>query len=186
MFTRHTAQFTELTAQSAVSGASALLAGDTIVETEKGFARVSDLQSGDKIATLDGGFATVCWTDPEASEHPGYHIPAGVLGNCSDMRLNAGAYVGLPAPAGYDADTEYLSLPISAFEGTRGIRRLAASDSRFFRIGLSSEEMIWTQTGLLSHARPLTDGYFETLSFADARGLLMLDEAGHFDAPLAA
>jgi len=186
MFTRHTAQFTDLTAQSKISGASALMAGDTIVETERGFARVSDLQPGDKIATLDGGFVALCWTDPEASAHPGFHIPAGVLGNCSDLRLHATTFVGLAAPLNYAADTDHLSLPIAAFEGTRGIRRLPPCDSRFFRVGLRNEEMIWTQTGLLTHARPLLGGHFTQLTFAAARALLALDDAGHFDREIAA
>ena len=179
MFTRHTAEFANITSENAVNGALLNLSADTMLETTRGWMPVCELAPGDSLATLDGGFARIAWVHRSTAAEPGLFVPAGVLDNCSDLVLPASTRIGITAPIDFDAETDTLSVPLSAFEGTKGIKRHVATVDTF-SVGLETEEMVWAQTGMLIHARPMSNPYFHALSFAEARALLALDHAGYF------
>ncbi len=185
MFTRHTAEFAEVNSSLAVNGAMVNLGLDTMLETPQGWTAVADLTPGTEVATLDGGFAPIAWVGRAQPMGHGLLVPAGALGNCSDLVLPGETLVGLEAPLEFDATSDHISLPLAAFEGLRGIRRSNAVGC-FRTLGFDAEEMLWAQTGLLVHARPMADAFFQTLRFGDARGLISLIDAGHFDLAQAA
>lgn len=179
MFTRHSTDFApEYTraaahaAPGALRGAMVSLLADTMLECTRGWCAVQDLRPSDTIATLDGGFVPLAWVR-RALPGAVLHIQAGSLGNCSDLHLPADARIGLAAPADFEAaTTDMLSVPLRAFEGLRGIRKAPLDSPLCYTIGLASEEMIWAQTGMLVHARPLTAPFFHALSAAETRALL--------------
>lgn len=186
MFTRHTAEFAEVNSTLAVKGAMVNLGLDTMLETPRGWTAVSELAPGDEVATLDGGFAPLAWIGRSQPMTRGLLVPAGAIDNCSDVILPDDTLVGIEAPLSFEATSDHVSLPLVAFEGLRGIRRPDGDAGQFRILGFETEEMIWAQTGMLVHARPMADAFFQTLRFADARGLVSLIDAGHFDLPRAA
>lgn len=173
MFTRHTTDFTQVSATQAIRGAMFSLSAETMLECERGWKAVEDLRPSDAIASLDGGFVPLAWVR-RAVPSTALFVPAGSLGNCSDLCLPSDTRIGLTAPADFDATTDTLSVPLRAFEGVRGIRKQALESPLCYTIGLTSEEMIWAQTGLMVHAKPMTSPYFHALSFAETRALLAI------------
>lgn len=171
MFTRHNTAFADIQSTIAVKGAIASLSCNAMLETEAGFRAASDLQAGDTVATLDGGFAPISWIGQSAYAISAHLVPAGALDNCSDLYLPSDTLVGIEAPMGFEAASDLISMPVSALEGHRGIRP-ATGPVKACTIGLETEEMIWTQTGTLLHARPMTDAFFQTLRFAEARAVM--------------
>lgn len=186
MFTRHTAEFAEVKSTLAVQGAMVNLGLDTMLETPNGWMAVSDLAPGDAVATLDGGFTPISWIGRAQPMTDSLLVPAGAAGNCSDLVLPTDTLLGIEAPLDYDATSDHVSLPLAAFEGMRGIGRGAIAPGQFRTLGFDAEEMIWAQTGMLVHARPMADAFFQTLRFADARALIALIDAGHYDLAQAA
>lgn len=180
MFTRFETDFAKIETQAALPGAMVSLASDTMVETEQGFVPVSQLKAGDRVATLDGGFAELAWVSDDHNPTAAYYVPARALGNCAAMMLPETTQIGIEAPLGYDASCDHLSLPIAAFEGRHGICRAERMEMTTRTLGFEAEEMIWTQTGLLTHAQAVADPFFETMNFAEARGFLALLDADHY------
>ncbi|MEP4195754.1 MAG: hypothetical protein ABJL99_08985 [Aliishimia sp.] len=187
MFTRHSTDFAAVTSAQAVKGAMFSLSVETIVETRRGWRKIADVRPSDEIASLDGGFVPLSWVR-QAIPTPNYHIPAQALGNCDDMVLPSDSRIGRGAPLNFThASTDMLSAPIRAFEGYRGIRKVTASETTpSLTIGLAAEEMLWVQSGLLIHARPMTTPYFHTLSFAEACALIALESTSPDCIPVAA
>lgn len=174
MFTRFTTDFAEVSASQAVRGAMFSLSAETMVESQRGWKAVKDLRPSDTLASLDGGFVPLAWVR-RALPSSTLHVPGGSLGNCDDLSLPSDTRIGLTAPLDFEpATTDTLSVPLSAFEGVRGIRKQTQHDQQSFTIGLASEEMIWAQTGLLIHAKPMTSPYFHALSFSQTRALLAI------------
>lgn len=173
MFTRHTTDFAHVSATQAIRGAMVSLSAHTMLECERGWKTVEDLRPSDAVASLDGGFVPLAWVR-RALPASALFVPAGSLGNCSDLCLPSDTRIGLTAPADFDASTDTLSLPLRAFEGVRGIAKQTHESPLSYTIGLTSEEMIWAQTGLLIHAQPMTRPYFHALSFAQTRALLAM------------
>lgn len=185
MFTRYATEFANVNTSLAVKGAMVNLSVDAMLETPRGWMAVADLNPGDEVATLDGGFKPVSWISRTQPMLNGLLVPAGALGNCSDVILPADTLVGLEAPLTFEAESDHVSLPVAALEGLRGVRRPDAV-GRYCSLGFDTEEMVWTQTGMLVHAHPIADAFFQTLGFADARGLISLIDAGHFEMQRAA
>ncbi len=169
MFTRHSIDFADITSVTHAPGAMLSLSAETMIETQSGWTRAADLTPTDHLASLDGGFVPVAWLR-RALPCAAILVPAGALGNCSDLILPEDTHIGVDAPLNFEVETDMLSLPLRAFLGQNGIRLTAASE--FITLGLASEEMLWAQTGLLIHARPMSNGYFHTLCTAQARALI--------------
>ncbi len=185
MFTRHKKDFADVTTTLAVPGAMVTLCDDTMVETQRGWRAVRDLIAGDQIATLDGGFATVAFLGQTKACPDSITIAAHAFGNCSDVAMPLDTKIGFEAPLGFETATDHVSFSADALSGLPGITRSSAPHQMRV-LGFEEEEMIWTQTGLLVHARPMGEAFFETLSFADARALLALQASGHFADAVAA
>jgi hypothetical protein len=185
MFTRYAVEFAEVNTSLAITGAMVNLGMDTMVETAQGWTAIADLTAGDAVATLDGGFVPLAWVGDTQPVVDALFVPARALNNCSDIILPAETLVGIEAPLHFDAKSDHVSLPLAALEGLRGICKSDAA-LQFRTLGFASEEMIWAQTGMLVHARPMADGFFQTLRLAEARRLVSLVDAGHFDLPRAA
>lgn len=186
MFTRFETEFTSVTAAQPVDGAMLSLTETAMLETRTGWVPLSDLKAGDAVATLDGGFVPIAWISKDRTTRTAMHVPAGALDNCAAIDLTEDTRIGLEAPLDFDVESDHVSLPLAAFEGLNGIRRAPARTVLTRTLGLETEEMLWTQTGTLVHARPIAEGFFQMLSFADARAMLALREAGHFDGVKAA
>ena len=187
MFARHEANFAAISTTLAVKGAMMSLSTETMVETDFGWRAVKDLKQGDAVATLDGGFVPLSWISDANATSDVYLAPAGALDNCSDVLLPGDTLVGIETPEGFDGvNSDTFSLPLKALDGTRGIRRAPGALANVRILGFENEEMLWAQTGMLVHARPIGDAFFDTLGFAEARAFAALDEAGHFGNALAA
>ena len=171
MFTRHNTTFADIKSTIAVKGAIASIGCDAMVETEQGFKAAGALLPGETIATLDGGFVPVSWVGQSAYALTSHHVPAGALDNCADLDLPSDTLIGIEAPLEFEATSDMISMPVSALEGHCGIRP-TKRPIKACTLGLETEEMIWTQTGTLLHARPMTDAFFQTLRFAEARAVL--------------
>lgn len=172
MFTRHATAFDTACPAQAVTRGVLTLCANTIVETSRGWSAVGDLRPDDALASLDGGFVPLA-SIRAAGPTPAVHIPARALGNCTDVTLPADAWVGLDAPGDFIlASTDVLSAPLDGFDGYRGIRISAQHPAPALTLGLASEEMLWVQTGMLIHARPMTTPYFHTLTAPQTQRLL--------------
>ncbi|THH38890.1 hypothetical protein E4Z66_04850 [Aliishimia ponticola] len=181
MFARHQKEFAEVKSNLAVKGAVISLGDATMLETRTGWMPVAELTRGDAVATLDGGFAPISWISEDRVARSAMLVPAGALDNCSDIYLPADALIAIEAPLDFqEAKSDHVSMPLSALEGYRGIRRDEDIVMTTRTLGFAEEEMLWAQTGLLIHARPMTDAFFQTLSFAESRAVLALIEAGAY------
>ena len=156
----------------------------TMVETEAGWRVVDSLKAGDRVATLDGGVAEVksVVSRPAPSTCRLWHIPAGSLNNCSDLRLASGQHVALTDPEVETLfDTHCVLVPVAAMAGFRGIQPLTCFDlAPMTRLEFDTEEIVFTQTGTLVHVpTPSADPFFRTLAYGETRALLSLINGGH-------
>ena len=174
MFSRHSSQFTDVTSTLPSKGAMVTMTNDTYLETRTGWLPASQIKPGDAVATLDGGFADVSWVGRVKPSDDLFFVPAGVLENCSPLILPGDTRVGIQAPLNFDATSDHISLPLAAFAGTAGICKTKRASVSMRTFGFETEEMIWAQTGSLLHARPMSDAFFHSLRFAEARAFLAL------------
>ena len=117
MFARHRFDAASIPATPDLSGAAVTLSAGAFVETARGWTRASDVRAGDRIASLDGGFVPLAWIRRAPATRCSL-VPAGALGNCTDLALPADAFVGLDAPEHLGADsTDILSAPLRALMG---------------------------------------------------------------------
>lgn len=179
MFNRFVTDFSEYTAAPSIlpqtTNATLTLGADLILETPEGFTEARGLTAGDKVATLDGGFAQIVAVRLSPSPERAFKVPAGALGNDSDIILPAESHVALTPPQGLAlSEAPYISLPATALVGFRGIRPTLFNHQNTIAFEFEQEEMVWAQTGLLLHARPKHDGFFTTLAYGDARAVLAL------------
>lgn len=185
MFTRHNAEFAEVSSTLAIKGALLTLSADCHLDTPNGWVPVAQLKAGDAVATLDGDFVPLNSAGRLKPANDAMLVPAGALDNSTDVILPNDTLIGLEAPLDFDAESDHISVPLSALDGVRGIR---PSDAKLHvrTLGLDTEEMVWFETALLAHARPMNDAFFQTLNFAEARTMLALSRAGQINNAVAA
>lgn len=152
---------------------------DTLVETEEGFKQARDVKPGDMVFTFDGGAQEV-----KAVRHAVprlttlMHIPAGALGNDTDLMLPSDQKVALEL----DTAERLFGLPVVvtkliALAGYKGIA--AAAPERLGRIHFEfeEEELVWAESGMLMPAGDDTqDSAFHQLSLTETRQVLASDE----------
>lgn len=152
---------------------------DTLVETEEGFKQARDVKPGDMVFTFDGGAQEV-----KAVRHAVprlttlMHIPAGALGNDTDLMLPSDQKVALEM----DTAERLFGLPVVvtkliALAGYKGIT--AAAPGRLGRIHFEfdEEELVWAESGMLMPAGDDTqDSAFHQLSLTETRQVLASDE----------
>lgn len=165
----------------------AALDGATMVETENGWQPAAQLQTGDRVHTLDGGLVPVASaiqrTLPRYSTHL-WFIPEGALDNCDALRITAGQRVLVTSTACerlYGAPD--ILIPVAALAGFRGIRPCSGLRSTdVTELTFEQEEIIFVQSGTMlicPSQSGVSDGYFRTLGYGEARGLLTLMEGAH-------
>ncbi|MHA6264035.1 Hint domain-containing protein [Arenibacterium sp. CAU 1754] len=164
---------------------SAFLSG-TMLETPTGWRPVDDLHQGDRVYTLDGGFATLQAATRRtlpAGPHQQWHVPTGSLGNCCDLTLSAGQYVVLhQSPQHALFEDPFVLAPIAAMSGFAGIAPVAGyrpvtATQLFF----DDEEIVYAQTGSLLHVPTLSadKAFFRKLSYGETRAILSVIAKGH-------
>lgn len=144
----------------------------TVLETAQGWRPVSDLQAGDRVATLDGGFAEITGI-ANAAPAQLVRVPGGTLSACSDITLPADCHVALPLPATV-SEAPVVSVPLKALIGWSGIRPAMFRASDLATLIFAEEEMVYAQTGLLLHAADQEPGFYARKTYGETRALLAL------------
>ncbi len=176
MLLNHTTAFTTFSPAitSAPRGHRATLSAQTLLETPTGWTSVDTLQAGDKVATLDGGFAPIAAISRPDRHAPLVHVPGGVLSTCSDIALPGDARIALTPPARW-SQAPVVSVPVKALSGWHGIRPTLFAGPDLTTLHFENEEMVFAQTGLMIHAHDGSpDPFFPTLTYGDTRALLAL------------
>lgn len=151
----------------------------TLVDTDRGFMEVRDLKPGDMVYTFDGGAQEV-----KAVKHSVprlttlMHVPAGALGNDTDLLLPSDQMVALEL----DAAERLFGVPLVmtkliSLAGYKGIT--PALPERMARIHLEfeEEELIWAESGMLIRAAGEgLDSAYRRLSLAETRQILASEE----------
>jgi len=106
-----------------------------------------------------------------------WHVPTGKLGNCSDLRLNAGQHVAILNPLCKRLfDAPLVLLPVPTTTGFCGVRTVAGFALRCgVALRLEHEAIVFAQTGTLLHV-PGPEGRtgHRILSYRESRGLLAM------------
>lgn len=171
MFQNHSTAFAEFqaaipAAPLSISGSQTTLSGETLVETPHGWVAARTLQTGDALATLDGGFVPITAITTPRVTSAMVHIPGGALSNCSDVMLPGHVHVGLDLPA-HLSDAPLVTAPLNALCGWNGIRPTLSGTATLATLHFDSEELVFAQTGLLVHAAPRSNPFFEQLSHGE-------------------
>ncbi|MDO9524503.1 MAG: Hint domain-containing protein [Gemmobacter sp.] len=195
-----------------------ILAG-TLVATQIGWRRAETLSPGDMIQTFDCGLCRLSEVHHAAAsiaptQWPSAHwplaVPAGVIGNASDMRILPGQLVLLDSDIADDMlGDPFALIPARALDGWRGIAPhppgaaeqavvllfdedqivYAASSVLLFCPGLSGQSISTDASGLTALQHPKGDGQqanYVPLSLTDARDLVACMMAQDLGAALAA
>ncbi len=179
MFLNHTKDFTPYF--SAADVPACTLLADTMLETPQGWRSAATFVAGDRVATLDGGFATITRLTHTLNAQAMILVPHGALDNCTDMLLPADQCVALRSNL---HEAPYVLARIGAMTGYRGIRPILDASSRdTVTLGFDEEEIVYAQTGTLIHA-PATSGesFFKRLGYGETRAALIMMNNG-FCAP---
>jgi len=187
MFLNHSAAFTsfepvttDMDAPQKRMPIPAMIAG-TMVETETGWTPVERLSLGDAVYTLEGGPAPIADLRQIrlSAGTQLWHVPGGALGNCDDLLLTRDQHVMITdndAEAMFD--TPYVLIPAPALQGFRGTRRIDCVPGAIaVEMTFDAEEIVYANSGTLMHCAAmsgLSDGFFRTLSTAEARIFLAM------------
>ncbi|MDK3016234.1 Hint domain-containing protein [Pseudodonghicola flavimaris] len=162
----------------------------TMLETETGWRPVESLQPGDRVRCLNG-MATLleAGRQPPDRSHMHWQVPAGRLGNCSVLRLNAGQRVALLNPLCKQLfGVPLVLIPVPTITGYCGIRMINGFNLRSgITLGFAAEEVVFAHTGTLLHV-PGPDGDLRhrLLSYRESHRLLRQMCQGNFHASSAA
>ncbi|TDK43011.1 hypothetical protein E1832_17245 [Antarcticimicrobium luteum] len=121
--------------------------------------------------------ASLCSHPPDRSRVH-WHVPAGRMGNCSDLRLNAGQHVAMMDPICRTLFGATLVLvPVPTTTGFCGVRTIAGFSLRGgIALHFDAEEVVFAQTGTLLYvpgpAGP--QARHRILSYRESRRLLSL------------
>ena len=163
-----------------ITAAPTLTAG-TLVETETGWMPVERLSLGDAVYTFDGGLAPIAslrQTRLTAGTQL-WHVPGGTLNNCADLYLTRDQHVMIFDDNAEDLyDTPYVLVPATALQGFRGTRQMDCTPGTVaVEMTFDAEEVVFANTGTLLRCAAQSgqsDGFFRTLTNAEARILLAL------------
>ena len=150
----------------------------TLLETENGWRPIESLRSGMRVRTLNGmvPIAALCRQPPDRSRVH-WHVPAGNLGNCSDMRLNAGQHVAVMDPACTSLfDARLVLIPAPTTTGFCGVRTITGFSLRGgIALCFEEEQIVFAHTGMLLYVPgPKPDSSHRVLSYRESRKLLAL------------
>lgn len=151
----------------------------TLVDTDRGFIQARDVKPGDMVYTFDGGAQEV-----KAVRHAVprlttlMHVPAGALGNDTDLLLPADQTVALEL----DAAERLFGLPLVTVKlihlaGHKGIKAAAPESIGRIHITCTEEELIWAESGMLMlSGQGGPNGAFCELSMTEVRQVLASEE----------
>lgn len=151
----------------------------TLIETDRGFVEARDIQVGDMVYTFDGGAQEVTELHRAVPRLTAMmHVPAGALGNDTDLILPADQKVALDL----DAAERLFGLPVVvvklvALTGYKGIKTAVPEKIARVQIEFDEEELIWSESGMLVLAGDGgEDGAFHELSLSETRQVLASEE----------
>ena len=166
--------------------AEGLIAG-TLVATEMGWQPVQDLQIGDRVVTFDSGMrplkamrVSTLWT--AAAEAPvglwPLHLPAGALGNRTDMLLLPDQPLLIESDAGEDLFGDAFTLvPAGALDGYNGITRTApAREVTVVTLEFADDEVVYANGTLLAQCRSGRTSADATVTLGDSSPYQCLTE----------
>ncbi|UWQ31438.1 Hint domain-containing protein [Leisingera sp. M527] len=151
----------------------------TLVETEEGFKQARDVKPGDMVFTFDGGAQEV-----KAVRHAVprlttcMHVPAGALGNDTDLMLPSDQQVALEM----DTAARLFGLPVVvtkliALTGYKGITAVAPERLGRIHFEFAEEELVWAESGMLLPAGDVAEeSAFHQLSLSETRQVLASDD----------
>lgn len=151
----------------------------TMVDTDRGFMEVRDLKPGDMVYTFDGGAQEV-----KAVKHSVprlttlMHVPAGALGNDTDLLLPSDQMVALEL----DAAERLFGLPLVmtkliSLAGYKGITPALPERLARIHIEFDEEELVWAESGMLIQAAGEgLDSAYRRLSLAETRQILASED----------
>ncbi|MDE4303514.1 Hint domain-containing protein [Phaeobacter gallaeciensis] len=151
----------------------------TLVETDRGFVQARDVKPGDMIYTYDGGaqeVKDVSHAVPRLTTL--MHVPAGALGNDTDLLLPADLTVALEL----DAAERLFGVPLItakliSLSGHKGIKAAAPESIGRIHITCDEEELLWAESGMLVLAGDGGfDGAFCELSLSEVRQVLASED----------
>ena len=149
----------------------------TLLDSETGWRPVETLRAGEHVRTLHGmsRIARLSRQPPDRSRLH-WRIPAGKLGTCCDLRLNAGQCIVIMAPACTELfDHPLVLVPVPATTGFCGVHTVSGFALRSgIALGFDADEIVFAQTGALIHVpgpEPAPPGH-PVLSYRDSRRLL--------------
>lgn len=150
----------------------------TLLDTEAGWRPIETLRPGDMVRTLRGMIrvAGIGRQPPDRSRIQ-WHVPTGKLGNCSDLRLNAGQHVAFLNPLCRRLfDAPLVLVPVPTTTGFCGVHTVAGFALRCgVALHLEAEAIVFAQTGTLLHVPGPEGGTGQRiLSYRESRGLLGL------------
>lgn len=150
----------------------------TLLETDRGWRPVEQLRPGERVRTLRG-MAPITGTHRQPPDRSRIHwqVPAGQLGNASDLRLNAGQHLAVLSPACKRLfGASLVLLPVPTTTGYCGIRTVSGFTLRCgIALSFHDEVVVFAHTGTLLHV-PGTDRAtrHRVLSYRESRALLAL------------
>ena len=156
---------------------------ECMVETDRGFIQARDVKPGDMVYTFDGGEQEV-----KAVRHAVprlttlMHVPAGALGNDTDLMLPSDQKVVLEM----DTAERLFGLPVVvtkliALSGYKGIAPAAPERLGRIHFEFEEEELVWAESGMLlpaggQEANRAEESAFHHLSLTETRQVLASDE----------
>lgn len=150
----------------------------TLLEGDNGWQPIERLRPGDRVRTLDGMVAiSALHRQPPDRSLVHWQIPAGNLGNCSDMRLNAGQHVAVMDHACKSLfDAPLVLLPVPTTTGFCGVRTITGFSLRGgIAMNFDQEQIVVAQTNMLLHVPgPEQERTHRVLSYRESRTLLGL------------
>ncbi|MGR3758832.1 Hint domain-containing protein [Roseobacteraceae bacterium NS-SX3] len=151
----------------------------TLVETGRGFIQARDVKPGDTVYTYDGGGQEVKSVRHRVPRMTTLmHVPAGALGNDTDLMLPSDQKVALELETAERLfGVPVVVVKLIALAGYNGIT--AAAPERLGRIHFEfeEEELVWAECGMLMLAgNGGPDGAFQELSVAETRQVLASED----------
>ncbi|TDE40806.1 hypothetical protein [Antarcticimicrobium sediminis] len=161
----------------------------TLLDTARGWRPAASLRCGDHVRTLRGmtPIVDLCRQPPDRSPLH-WQVPAGTMGNCSDLRLTTGQHFALMDPACKTLfDAPLVLVPVPAATGFCGMRTVSGFALRGgVALHFDTEEIVFAQTGVLLHVPgPTPETCHRILSYRESRQLLTRLCGGKFRDPVA-
>lgn len=152
---------------------------ETLVETDRGFVQMRDVKAGDNIYTFDGGAQEVKSVSQGVPRLTTLvHVPAGALGNDTDLMLPSDQMVALELDAAERLfDVPLVMTRLISLVGYKGISPILPERLARIHLKFDEEELVWAESGMLLQAPgDSIDSAFRKLSLAETRQILASED----------